>query len=97
MVPGAGRPLSSVSDVSPDYRSLHKYLTGRFADTVTLTFVQIEELLGRTLPILAYSEPGWWSGPAAGTPPSPQSSSWFLAERVATVNLLARTVMFDRA
>lgn len=97
MDPSATRPSAPGSDVAPDYRPLHKYLTGRFADTVTLTFMQIEDLLGCSLPGKAYSEAAWWFDPVAGGTPSPQSSAWFQARRHATANLLARTVMFDRA
>lgn len=97
MDPTDARTTLPASGEATDYRALHKYLSGRFADTVTLTFVQIEDLLGRPLPSQAYAEPEWWISPAAGGTPSPQSSSWSLAKRVATANLAARTVMFDRA
>src|SRR5437899_11157843 len=33
-------------DVPAEYRSLHKYLDGRYADTVVLRFAEIEDLLG---------------------------------------------------
>jgi len=84
------------SEESGDYRPLHKYLSGRFADSIVLTFGQIEDLIGHALPGRAYSEPAWWNSADAGTE-SPQSSSWSRAQRTAKVNLAARTVMFDRA
>jgi len=33
-----------------EYRSLHKYLDSRYADTVVLRFAEIEDLLGFALP-----------------------------------------------
>lgn len=89
-------PSASVPG-SPDYRPLFKYLDGRFADSIVLTFAQIEDLLGHSLPGGAFSEPSWWTGAAAGQTASPQSKSWTQAHRTASVNLVARTVMFDRA
>lgn len=78
------------------YRPLHKYLNGRFADSLVLTFAQIEDLLGFSLPSAARTEQGWWAAAAADGTPSEQSSSWLAANRVATANLPARTVLFDR-
>jgi hypothetical protein len=86
-----------VSEQPGDYRPLFKYLNGRFADSIVLTFGQIEDLLGRALPGPAFSEPAWWAGADAGQTASPQSSSWSQAHRTAKANLAARTVLFDRA
>jgi hypothetical protein len=85
----------SGSGVSLEYRPLFKYLDTRFADTVVLTFAQIEDLIGLDLPRGAYTEPGWWAVGTAGMA-SPQSAAWTQAHRSATVNLAARTVTFDR-
>jgi hypothetical protein len=81
--------------VPREYESLHKYLDGRFANTVVLTFAEIEDLLGFTLPALARVQPEWWT--SAETDPSTHASSWVQASRTATPNLLARTVAFERA
>jgi len=43
--------------VPAEYLSLHKYLENRYADTVVLTFSQIEDLLGFVLPESARREP----------------------------------------
>lgn len=85
------------SDESADYRLLHKYLSGRFADSIVLTFGQIEDLLGHALPGRAYTESGWWASADAGTTESLQAGAWIRAQRTAKVNLAARTVLFDRA
>jgi hypothetical protein len=80
-----------------EYRSLHKYLDGRYADTVVLTFGQIEDLLGFSLPDLARRQQEWWANAAdADSAPSAQSRSWTEASRIATPNLAARNVSFDR-
>lgn len=84
------------STVAPQYRGLHKYLEARFADSVVLTFAQIEDLLGFTLPDGARSQPEWWTSGTSTTPASVQSRSWIDAGRSAEPNLKARTVRFDR-
>jgi hypothetical protein len=82
--------------VPPEYRRLHKYLKERFADTLVLKFTEIEDLLGSGLPSLARLRSDWWSNPDAGSTPSPQACSWIQANRIATPNLSAQTVMFER-
>jgi hypothetical protein len=79
-----------------EYRSLYKYLDNRFADTVVLTFAQIEGLLGFALPDLARLRREWWASAGEDGSPSTQSSSWTRASRIATPNLLARSVTFER-
>lgn len=83
--------------VSREYLSLHKYLDGRFADSVVLTFAQIEDLLGFALPDLARLHQEWWADADANSAPSAQSRSWTQASRTAKPNLMARIVVFERA
>ena len=85
---------SSSLAVSAPYRALHTYLRARFADTVVLTFAEIEDLLGWTLPEAARVRTEWWDNDDAES--SPQSRAWTQASRTATVRLFARTVVFDR-
>ena len=92
----SSRAKSSASSVAADFRPLHKYLDMRFADAVVLTFGQVEDLLGHALPIQAFSEKAWWGTAVAGSALSPQATAWVQANRTATVNLSARTVMFER-
>ena len=87
-------PLSRA--VSAPYRALHSYLNGRYADTLVLTFSEIEDLLGFTLPDAARLHVDWWAGAAAEGGPSAQSRAWLEARRTATPNLFARTVTFER-
>ena len=68
--------------VSGKYQLLYKYLEERYANTVVLTFAEIEDLIGSALPDQARSEQEWWT---TG-----------LSSRTARANLLARTVAFER-
>jgi hypothetical protein len=79
-----------------EYRSLYRYLQNRFADTVVLTFAEIEGLLGFALPDLARLRKDWWANPEADAVPSSQSRSWIEASRTAAPNLLAQSVTFER-
>ena len=83
--------------VPVEYMSLHEYLETRYADTVVLTFGQIEALLGFALPESARREPEWWADGDADDMPSAQARSWTQAHRTATPNLLAHTVSFARS
>jgi hypothetical protein len=90
---GSAREGHATAD---EYELLYKYLRDRYANRVVLTFAEIEDLLGFSLPVDARVQQMWWSG----TPPvgrrSTQSDAWTLAGRTATVNLLAQSVVFDR-
>jgi hypothetical protein len=81
--------------MSGEYVALHTYLENRYADTVVLTFDQIEALLGFPLPSVARSDPGWWNA-AGNTPDVRYQDAWKLAGRTALANLPARTVIFER-
>ena len=79
------------------YKALYEYVENRYANTVVLTFAQIEDLLGFTLPDSARVHHEWWGNndPNDNTP-HPHARSWTLAHRTATPNLQAQTVMFER-
>jgi hypothetical protein len=81
--------------MSGPYILLHTYLDNRFADTVVLTFAQVEDIVGFRLPEQAMAQPAWWTGETAGG--SPQTDAWTLARRTAVPNLDARIVSFARA
>ena len=83
--------------MSGKYLLLYKYLQNRYADTVVLTFGQIESLLGFALPDQARLNQQWWSNAAVTAAGTNYADSWILARRVATPNLLAQTVAFERA
>jgi hypothetical protein len=73
---------------------LFDYLEERYAQTVVLTFEQIEDLLGSDLPEPARRDDGWWHEPEPGT--TSGSRAWTLAGRTAKPNLQAQTVTFER-
>ena len=83
--------------MSGKYLLLYKYLQNRYADTVVLTFGQIESLLGFALPDQARLNHQWWTNAALTAAGTNYSDSWILARRVATPNLMAETVAFQRA
>jgi hypothetical protein len=76
--------------------SLFNYLDGRYADRVVLTFGQIEDLLGFSLPDLARLSADWWTNPDPNTTRPRLADTWLLANRTAQPNLVALTVVFDR-
>ena len=80
--------------VQAEYMSLYTYLEHRYATTVVLTFEQMESLLGFALPAPASTERGWWTDTAV--PTAGFAEAWIAARRVATPNLMARTVTFER-
>ena len=83
-----GRAPGRPTKVSSKYASLHGYLANRYADMVVLTFAQIEDILGFSLPVPAWVERDWWG--------CRQSAACTLAGRRAMVNLAARSVTFER-
>lgn len=78
------------------YRVLYEYLENRYANTVVLTFEQIEDLLGFTLPDLARTDQAWWTIADTRTAEARCSDAWTLASRTARPNLSAHTVVFER-
>ena len=92
---GPMAPRVSSRVMAGPYVLLHTYLDRRFADTVVLTFAQVEDILGCPLPEQALVQPEWWTDAPAGG--SQQSDAWTLARRSAVPNLDARIVAFARA
>lgn len=82
--------------MSGQYLLLHKYLENRYADTVVLTFAQIEDLLGFALPDRAHLSREWWTDAAVSGAGLNYADSWILASRTALPNLSAQTVAFER-
>ncbi len=92
--PDAEKPKPRRRAMAGEYLLLYKYLENRYANTVVLTFGEIDDLLGFTLPDEARVQREWWTNPAAG--PN-YSDSWILANRTAVPNLPAGIVVFERA
>ncbi len=90
------RAVTSPAGTVPEkYRALNKYLTERYADAVTLTFGQIEDVLGSALPPVARTQHDWWTMSATSGEHA-QSNAWTLAGRTAQPNIGAQTVLFER-
>jgi hypothetical protein len=83
--------------VPAKYAALHKYLTERYADAVTMSFTQIEDVLGSELPDVARALPEWWTAASAQSGNHTQAQAWALAGRTAEPNLGAQIVRFERA
>ena len=81
--------------VSGKYGVLYSYLEHRYADVTVLTFAQIEDLLGFSLPQLARTYQAWWTL-GANVEGAPHAHAWTLAGRTATPNLTSKTVSFER-
>ena len=91
-----GTALGRAVKVPNKYVPLHDYLANRYADSVVLTFGQLEDLLGCALPDSARIEHEWWTSTDRDSVKSSCSDAWILAGRTARPNLLARTVAFER-
>jgi len=82
--------------VSPLYAELNAHLNARGNSDVSLTFEEIEGLLGVPLPSAARLHKEWWTdGDPDGA--APQLSAWLQAGLKAHANLFARSVSFERA
>jgi hypothetical protein len=93
--PEAAKPQGRA--MSGKYLSLYTYLENRYAQTVVLTFGEIEDLLGFTLPDGARLHQEWWTNLDPNTLRPSYTDAWMLASRTAKPNLLAKTVVFERA
>ena len=78
------------------YLLLYKYLENRYANSVVLTFAQIEDLVGFPLPDQARCQREWWTGAGAAPADPSYADAWTLASRTASPNLPAKIVAFDR-
>jgi hypothetical protein len=87
-------PVREIHGNPGEYQLLYKYLRDRYANRVVLTFGEIEDIVGFSLPESARLQPEWWVGAVA--PRSAQSDSWTMASRTAVANLSAKNVVFDR-
>jgi hypothetical protein len=83
--------------MSGPYKAFFEYLENRYANTIVLTFGQIEDLLGSTLPAEALVDHTWWTDAKVDLGESRRSDCWLLARRSATPNIGARIVTFTRA
>jgi hypothetical protein len=76
--------LRPVRHPAGQYEPVCRYVENRYADTVVLTFAEVEDLLGFSLPDLARVQLEWWA------------SSLAVTSRTVTPNLAAEIVSFER-
>ena len=89
-------PAAPPRRISSEYHELSTYLENRYAQTVVLTFEQIEALLGFALPPRARSDWGWWIAAGTDEPTARHRDAWILAHRTAAPNFAAGIVVFER-
>ena len=92
----AAEPKAPARKVTGQYALLYEYLEHRYADSLVLTFAQIEDVVGFQLPEQARSRREWWTDASAPGAETRHADAWRLASRTAVPNLLARIVTFDR-
>jgi hypothetical protein len=83
--------------MSGKYVALYDYLERRYAGMVVLTVSEIEDILGFALPDAARVDRQWWADPGQETALPSYQDAWLLAGRMATPNLVAQTVVFERS
>lgn len=77
-------PTRAVRPPGGRYEPLCRYVENRYADTVVLTFAEVEDLLGFSLPDVARVQLEWWT------------TSLTVSSRTVTPNLAAEIVSFER-
>ena len=79
------------------YEPLGQYLERTGDNHVELTFAEIEEILGFTLPDYLYEYPAGWYGTAEASPTHRQKVVWCRhGYQVETIDLTARNVRFRK-
>ncbi len=78
------------------YDRLADHLAGLGAATITLTFAEVETIVG-PLPVAARSLVAWWGATAHGRYANPHALGWWHAGYVADrLDFAAQTVTFPR-
>jgi hypothetical protein len=76
------------------YEPLTRYLEGCREPSLSISFKEVENIIGRTLPASAYKHQPWW----ANTTTHSHALSWMRAGwKTGDVNLNRRTVRFARS
>jgi hypothetical protein len=83
-----------LSEVSPKYERLAQWLSQQKMKSINVTFSQIENELGRTLPDSARTQRAWW----ANTLTHSQATAWMvLGWKSSNIDLDGETVTFERS
>jgi hypothetical protein len=78
------------------YTPLHQRLLTEAAHSVRLTFVEIEDILGRKLPASAHKFTAWWSNESSMKAGHAQARAWMVAGFRAHASIKDRVVEFRR-
>ncbi|RUS96274.1 hypothetical protein DSM106972_088160 [Dulcicalothrix desertica PCC 7102] len=77
------------------YQPLQKYLEKSNTDEITLTFTQIEEIIGDSLPDSAHTKRQWWGNRNKG---ALQATSWMQAGYTVTkIDLDEKKITFSKS
>jgi hypothetical protein len=79
------------------YDPLYKYLATQKGSPVTMTFSQVEKVLGFALPASARKYAAWWANANPESGQHPYSQAWTLAGMRASVNVAAEQVVFEKS
>ena len=75
------------------YHPLGKYLAKQYKVSVSLTFKEIEQILGFPLPLSAYNHRAWWANSLS----HPQAGSWLnVGWKISKVNIEKNVVLLIR-
>ncbi|WP_139322877.1 DUF7662 domain-containing protein [Deinococcus marmoris] len=81
------------NQIRPRYRELARHLYGREEETFCMTFSQIEDIIGKSLPASARKYNAWW----ANTRSHPYSAAWLdIGRRTCELDLGEETVVFQK-
>jgi hypothetical protein len=93
--PPASREVTE--SVTGKYRPLHAHLIRAHGDELTMTFEEIEHVLGTTLPPSAYNHRAWWGNEDPYKTVLRGKRSWLFAGFKAYPDMRLRRVTFKRA
>lgn len=96
-VGGHARIVAEAGSVSGKYRPLHAHLMRVRTDEVTLTFSEIEQILGTTLPPSAYKHRAWWGNEDPYKTMMRGKRGWLLAGFKAYPDMRSQRVVFKRS
>jgi hypothetical protein len=77
------------------YDALRHYLANQGKGAVTLTFREVEKILGFSLPDSARTHRPWWANEDRVNTRHTQSRAWTAIGRTATPDLVNETVRFE--
>lgn len=87
--------MNTIDYTTSKYEPLGKYLENVGKSKITLTFSEIEDILGFELPKYLYQYPAGWYGTAEGSPTHRQKAVWnAYGYQVENVDLYRKTVVF---